>query len=52
MITDGHKWDPLLLRKISANESILRFEPVEGGLLLPAGRSLLLNQTDDVSNLV
>jgi hypothetical protein len=45
MITDSCKWDPLLLRKISANDSTLRFEPVEGGLLLPAGGSLLLTQT-------
>ncbi|KAI4681600.1 hypothetical protein J4E81_009960 [Alternaria sp. BMP 2799] len=36
MISDGQKWDPLLLSKISANDYTLRFEPVEGGLLLPA----------------
>ena len=41
MISDGQKWDPLLLSKISANDSTLRFEPVEGGLLLPAGWSSL-----------
>jgi hypothetical protein len=45
MITDGRKWDPLLLRKISANDPTLRSEPVEGGLLLPAGWSLLLTYT-------
>lgn len=39
MISDGQKWDPLLLSKISANDSTLRFEPVEGDLLLPAGWS-------------
>ncbi|KAI4923034.1 uncharacterized protein J4E92_007785 [Alternaria infectoria] len=39
MISDGQKWDPLLLSKISANDSTLRSEPVEGDLLLPAGWS-------------
>jgi hypothetical protein len=37
MISDGRKWDPLLLGRISGANSTLRFEPVEGGFLLPAG---------------
>ena len=37
MITDSHKWDPLLVSKISTGQFTLRSEPVEGGLLLPAG---------------
>ncbi|CAN9433575.1 unnamed protein product [Alternaria alternata] len=36
MITDSHKWDPLLVSKISTGQFTLRSEPVEGDLLLPA----------------
>lgn len=37
MITDSHKWDPLLVSKISAGQFTLSSETVEGDLLLPAG---------------
>ena len=37
MITDSHKWDPLLISKMLAGDFTLRSEPVEGDLLLPAG---------------
>ncbi|KAH6638391.1 hypothetical protein C7974DRAFT_451764 [Boeremia exigua] len=44
MISDAYKWDPLLMDKIQTrNTFTVRYEPIEGGLLVPAVFDRTLN---------
>lgn len=45
MISNGYKWDPLLLKTVAGHESTLRFEPIEGDIQLPAVFDQTLNMS-------